>query len=127
VLLKVHRPYHESDHVLNIAYNALCGGLCLEDIELRRQDEAFLDALGARRIPDPTTEGDFCRRFDELGIRALRQALHDTRHQVWAQNPRTSSHRPSSTWTVRWWAPPAPAKKAWTSPTMAPGAITRWW
>jgi hypothetical protein len=25
-LLKVHRPYHESDHVLNIAYNALCGG-----------------------------------------------------------------------------------------------------
>ncbi len=23
-LLKVHRPYHESDHVLNIAYNAPC-------------------------------------------------------------------------------------------------------
>lgn len=87
VLLKVHRPYHESDHVLNIAYNALCGGLCMEDIELRRHDEAFLDALGARRIPDPTTEGDFCRRFDEPGIRALQQALHDTRHQVWAQQP----------------------------------------
>jgi Transposase DDE domain group 1 len=87
VLLKVHRPYHESDHVLNLAYNALCGGLCLEDIELRRQDEAFLDALGARRIPDPTTEGDFCRRFDEPAIRALQQALHDTRHQVWAQQP----------------------------------------
>jgi hypothetical protein len=25
-VLKVHLPYHESDHVLNIAYNALCGG-----------------------------------------------------------------------------------------------------
>ena len=25
-VLKIHRPYHESDHVLNIAYNALCGG-----------------------------------------------------------------------------------------------------
>ncbi len=25
-LLKIHKPYHESDHVLNIAYNALCGG-----------------------------------------------------------------------------------------------------
>ena len=29
-LLKVHLPYHESDHVLNIAYNLLAGGTCLE-------------------------------------------------------------------------------------------------
>jgi hypothetical protein len=63
-LFKIHLPYHESDHVLNIAYNALCNGTCLQDIELRRNDAVFLDALGARRIPDPTTAGDFCRRFD---------------------------------------------------------------
>jgi len=44
-LLKIHRPYHESDHVLNLAYNALCDGTRLEDIELRRNDEVFLDAL----------------------------------------------------------------------------------
>ena len=31
-LLKVHLPYHESDHVLNIAYNLLCGGDCLQDL-----------------------------------------------------------------------------------------------
>ena len=37
-LLKVHVPYFESDHVLNIAYNALCGGRTLDDIELRRND-----------------------------------------------------------------------------------------
>jgi len=61
-LLKVHRPYHESDHVLNLAYNAMCDGIRLEDIELRRNDEVFLDALGTERIPDPTTAGDFCRR-----------------------------------------------------------------
>ena len=67
-LLKVHKPYHESDHVLNIAYNILAGGTCLEDIELRRNDEVYLDALGARRIPDPTTEGDFCRRFSTADI-----------------------------------------------------------
>jgi len=36
-LLKVHLPYHESDHVLNIAYNILCGGERLEHIELRRK------------------------------------------------------------------------------------------
>ncbi|GAG02682.1 unnamed protein product, partial [marine sediment metagenome] len=62
-LLKIHRPYHESDHVLNLAYNAMCDGIRLEDIELRRNDEVFLDALGTERIPDPTTAGDFCRRF----------------------------------------------------------------
>ena len=46
-LLKRHLPYHESDHVLNLAYNALLESLRLEDIELRRNDEAFLDGLGA--------------------------------------------------------------------------------
>jgi hypothetical protein len=70
-LLKLHLPFHESDHVLNFAYNALCEGTCLQDIELRRNDEVFLDALGARRIPDPTTAGDFCRRFTEADIRTL--------------------------------------------------------
>jgi hypothetical protein len=56
-VLKVHLPYHESDHVLGLAYNVLCGGTCLQDIELRRQNEAYLDALGAQRVPDPTTAG----------------------------------------------------------------------
>jgi hypothetical protein len=56
-LVKVHLPYHESDHVLNLAYNLLAGGQRLEDIELRRQDELFMNGLGAERIPDPTTAG----------------------------------------------------------------------
>jgi hypothetical protein len=87
-LLKVHLPYHESDHVLSLAYNALCGGTCLEDLELRRQDEALLDALGARRIPDPTTAGDFCRRFHPHHIQILQEVFHDARCQVWARQPR---------------------------------------
>lgn len=82
-LLKVHAPYHESDHVLNIAYNAVCGGRTLDDIELRRNDRVFLDALGAKSIPDPTTAGDFCRRFGDADIRALEKAINDTRLQVW--------------------------------------------
>ena len=64
-LLQVHQPYHESDHVLNVAYNILAGGTVLDDITLQREDEAYLDALGAERIPAPTTEGDFARRFEE--------------------------------------------------------------
>ncbi len=59
VLFKVHLPYHESDHVLNIAYNALCEGTCLEDIELRRNDEAFLDALALAVSPTPPPPATF--------------------------------------------------------------------
>jgi hypothetical protein len=86
-LLMVHAPYHESDHVFNFAYNALCEGNCLQDIELRRNDEVFLNALGARRIPDPTTAGDFCRRFNADSIRLLQDIFHDTRRGVWARQP----------------------------------------
>jgi len=86
-LLKVHLPYHESDHVLNIAYNILAGGTCLEDIELLRNDEVYLDALGAQRIPDPTTAGDFCRRFDENDVEILMNAINDVRLNVWRQQP----------------------------------------
>jgi hypothetical protein len=86
-VLKVHLPYHESDHVLGIAYNVLCGGTCLQDIEQRRQDEVYLDALGAQRIPDPTTAGDFCRRFDGPAIEALQTAINETRLRVWRAQP----------------------------------------
>jgi Transposase DDE domain group 1 len=89
-LLKFHQPYHESDHVLAIAYNALCGGTCLEDLELRRNDENFLDALGARRIPDPTTAGDFCRRFtSSFHIETLLNTINAARQRVWAGQPAT--------------------------------------
>lgn len=84
-LLKMHLPYHESDHVLNIAYNALCEGTCLQDLELRRNDEVFLDALGARRIPDPTTAGDFCRRFNQVDIDILQTTFNKVRQRVWKQ------------------------------------------
>jgi hypothetical protein len=86
-VLFFHMPYHESDHVLNIAFNPLCDGTCLEDIEHRRQDEGYLNALGAERIPDPTTAGDFCRRFDLPHIAALDHAYDETRMKVWRRQP----------------------------------------
>jgi len=82
-LLKVHLPYHESDHVLNLAYNALLDGMRLQDIELRRNDEGFLDALGAQRIPDPTTSGDFTRRFKGHHIVELMEVINAVRQRVW--------------------------------------------
>jgi hypothetical protein len=84
-LLKVHLPYHESDHVLSLAYNILVGGMRLEDIEMLRQDATFLNALGAARIPDPTTSGDFTRRFGESDIVTLMNVINEARERVWKQ------------------------------------------
>src|SRR5437867_9593919 len=84
-LLQVHQPYHESDHVLNIAYNILCGGKTLEDLEHLRHDEVYLDALGAKMIPDPTTAGDFCRRFTEADVETLLKVIDQVRMTGWRQ------------------------------------------
>ena len=84
-VFKRHFPYHESDHVLNLAYNVMAGGTCLEDLELLRTNEGYLDVLNTRRIPDPTTAGDFLRRFEESDVRALMRAQHETQLRVWGR------------------------------------------
>lgn len=84
-LLKRHLPYFESDHVLNLTYNFLAGGTCLQDLELLRNHETYLDALGAQRIPDPTTAGDFLRRFDAADIDTLMNVINRKRVAVWRQ------------------------------------------
>ena len=89
-LLKRHLPYHESDHVLNIDYNLLAGGSRLEHLEVRRNDEVYLDALGARRIPDPTTAGDFCRRFTEGDVERLMDIFNEARVRAWKEQPADS-------------------------------------
>ena len=86
-LLKVHLPYHESDHVLNLAYNILAGGQRLEDLEYRRQDASYLNGLGAQRIPDPTTAGDFTRRFTPDSITDLQECINRARQGVWGVQP----------------------------------------
>ena len=82
-VLQRHFPYHESDHILSMIYNLITGGCTLEDLEQRRRDLAYLDALGARRIPDPTTAGDFLRRFDEESIAALLAANLEIGKRAW--------------------------------------------
>ena len=86
-VLKRHLPYHESDHILSLAFNVLTGGHCLEDLEIRRQDIGFLNALGARRIPDPTTAGDFLRRFDAEQVENMMDAINRSRSKVWRLQP----------------------------------------
>src|SRR5947209_6901110 len=75
-LLKRHVPYFESDHILNLTYNILAGGRTLNDLELLRTNEVYLDVLGAQRIPDPTTAGDFLRRFQPAHIDTLMNVIN---------------------------------------------------
>ena len=126
-LLKLNLPYTESDHVLNIAYNLLAGGTRMEHIENRRQDEVFLDALGAQRIPDPTTARDFCQRFDEASVLALMEAINEVRLKVWRNSRNRSSKRPF--WTRMAPSPPPreSASKAWNGPMTGSGDFTRWY
>ncbi|MQA92966.1 MAG: IS1380 family transposase, partial [Gemmatimonas sp.] len=82
-LLKIHLPYHESDHVLNLAYNVLTGGTRLEDIDRLRNDVSYMNGLGTRLIPDPTTTGDFLRRFTEADLLVLMDAINSVRPRLW--------------------------------------------
>jgi hypothetical protein len=86
-LLKVHVPYFESDHVLNIAYNVLTGGTCLEDIDRLRDDDTYTRSLAAERIPDPTTAGDFLRRFTATDIEKLQDTFNQARQKIWSRQP----------------------------------------
>jgi len=54
---------------------------------VRRNDEVFLDALGAETIPDPTTAGDFCRRFSDEDVLELQYAFDEARLEAWSGQP----------------------------------------
>ena len=85
-VLQRHAPYHESDHVLAQVMNLYVGGTCLEDLAHLQQSEAVLRLVGACRLPDPTTAGDFLRRLDEhdaKGLAGLRRASDEAQDRAW--------------------------------------------
>lgn len=82
-LLRSHRPFRESDHVLTHVYNLFVGGTCIEDIGHLQASEPVRRMLGAVRIPDPTTAGDFLRRFDAESVGALDGAIDVGQEGVW--------------------------------------------
>jgi hypothetical protein len=87
-LLKMHMPYFESDHILTHAYNLYVGGTCIEDIASLQHSPALRSLLGACRIPDPTTAGDFLRRFTPESLAALQRVIDENRQKVWRRLPR---------------------------------------
>ena len=87
-LFKRHLPYFESDHILTLAYNVLSGGTCLQDIQHLRKDVTLVDALGAQRMPHPTTAGDFLRRFKEPHLLSMMDGLNGVRTKIWKKAPK---------------------------------------
>lgn len=86
-LFKRHQPYHESDHVLSLIYNVASGGTRFQDIESRRRSVTFLEAVGAQKIPAPSTAGDFVRRFEASDVIDLMEGVNGSRRKVWKQQP----------------------------------------
>ena len=86
-VLKRHLPYHESDHVLSQAYNILSGGNCLQDAEAKRCDPCYRQAVGAERLPAPSTSGDFLRRFKHEDVEDLQESVQEARLKVWRAQP----------------------------------------
>jgi hypothetical protein len=82
-LLKQHRPFTEADHVLAHTYNLFVGGSCIEDMANLQHSEAVLRLLGASRLPDPTTGGDFLRRLGESDLEGLDEAIDEAQNRVW--------------------------------------------
>ena len=82
-LLKIRRQYHESDHVKNLIYNVLCGGECLDDLKMLRNNGSYLDALNLSRIPDATTAGDFLRRFGHDDNLAFLDVMNEANGRIW--------------------------------------------
>jgi hypothetical protein len=87
-LLKIHLPYHESDHILTQVYNLYVGGGCIEDIANLQASKAFQNLVGACRVPDPTTAGDFLRRFGAYELGLFQRVIDEARQTVWRKMPR---------------------------------------
>jgi len=102
-LLKFPLPYTESDHVLTHAYNLFVGGSCIQDIQNLQASEAVLKLLGADRIPDPTTAGDFLPdRSERAAIgrrRGAREGLEEDAASL--SSARDGGHRQSHQGSVR--------------------------
>jgi hypothetical protein len=75
--------YPESEHILALAANAFIGGDYLDDLEALREDVAIQKAIGRKDIPDPTTAGDFCRRFTLGHILQMNRAFAEIEREVY--------------------------------------------
>ena len=86
-LFKIHLPYHESDHVLNIAYNLLAGGTCLEHLELRRTTRPTWTPWAPAASPTRPRRATSAAASTRTTF-PLQQIFNAMRLKVWRQQPK---------------------------------------
>ncbi len=59
-VLERHLPYRESDHVLNLIYNVMTGGSCLQDVEARAGTRCIWTRWGPARCRRRPRRGTSC-------------------------------------------------------------------
>ncbi len=95
-LLAVHKPYYESDHVLNIAYNALCGG---RTPRRHRAAPARPGVLGRHRGREPARPDHGGRLLPAAStppsVMALQEAVNRARLRAWAAQPASFFAQPA--------------------------------
>lgn len=86
--------YPESEHILALSANSFVSGDFLDDLEALREDVAIKKAIGREEIPDPTTAGDFCRRFSLGHILQMNRAFAEIGQSVYSRRVQVSH------WTI---------------------------
>ena len=72
--------------MLALAYTLYADGTCLEDQAVLQGSEAVRRLVGACRIPDPTTAGDFLRRFKTAqDVEGLSGIIDEVQEAVWSK------------------------------------------
>ena len=94
-LLRRHKPYAESDHILTLVYNLLSGGETLNDVNRLGDDPALLRVLGTEQVPHATTIGAFLARFkpkkndqEQRPLHTLREVIETVQQRAFALLPR---------------------------------------
>lgn len=82
MLLSRHKPYMESDHSPAQAYNLFNGANCLEDSRRFQYSSRLKKIVGSKRMPAPSTSGDFLWSFSRGMGSAFQEAIDFCRCKV---------------------------------------------
>ena len=82
-VLKIHQGYRESDHLYHLLNSLLAGASCIEDLGRLQEDPFYKELCGVDKVSDPTTMGDFLRRFERSDLDDLHEAIWQMRERAW--------------------------------------------
>ena len=82
-VLKIQQGYRESDHLFHLLSSIVAGASCIEDLQRLQEDEVYKQLAGVDTVTDPTTIGDFLRRFERGDLNDLKEATWQMREAAW--------------------------------------------